>query len=331
MKRRRLTGNYWFMRVASAFLVIFAVLVLNFILFRMMPGDPVSTIIDPGFSPEAKAELRKMYGLDLPLTAQFFKYARQMLTFNFGISFLTGRPVWNELASRVPNTVALLGSALLLSSILGTWLGIKAALNRGRWLERIVLWGGAISFSFPSFFIQLILLMCFAYLIPIFPLRGSVSIPPPAGFLPAMADYARHMALPVFSLVLLGFGGWALYVRNLMVKVMSEDFVLMARAKGLPQKMIIWKHAFRTILPPVITVFLLALPGTVSGAIITETVFSLHGVGRFLLEAVSGHDYPAAGAAFFLLALLTIFSNLMADLAYGIADPRVRVEKRNNR
>ena len=139
------------------------------------------------------------------------------------------------------------------------------------------------------------------------------------------------MALPVLSLVMLGFGGWALYVRNLMVKVMSEDFVLMARAKGLPENQIIWGHAFRTILPPVITVFLLALPGIVSGAIITETVFSLHGVGRFLLESVAGHDYPAAGAAFYLLALLTIFSNLMADIGYGLVDPRVRVGKKRKR
>jgi len=326
-----LQNNYWLKRIGSAFLVLFAVLILNFILFRMMPGDPVSSIIDPGFSPEAKAELRKVYGLDLPLAGQFLKYAEQMLSFRFGISFLTGRPVWDELASRIPNTVALLGSALLLSAILGTWLGIKAALNRGRWVEKVVLWGGAVSFSFPSFFVQLVLLMVFAYLIPLFPLRGSVSIPPPHGLIAASADYIRHLALPVLSLVLLGFGGWALYVRNLMVKVMSEDFVLMARAKGLPANQVIWGHAFRTILPPVITVFLLALPGIVSGAIITETVFSLHGVGRFLLESVAGHDYPAAGAAFYLLALLTIFSNLMADIGYGLVDPRVRVGKKRKR
>ena len=323
--------NYWIKRIASAFLVLGVVLILNFLLFRMMPGDPVSSIIDPRFSPEAKEQLRKIYGLDLSLSRQFILYAKQMVTFRFGISFSTQRPIWEELSSRIPNTVALLGSALILSAIIGTLLGIKAALHRDSAIEKIVLWGGAVSFSFPSFFVQLILLMCFGYLFPIFPLRGSISIPPPAGAMAAAGDYIWHMCLPVISLVLLGFGGWALYVRNLMVKVLGEDFILMAKAKGLPSHKIIWGHAFRTILPPVITIFLLALPGIVSGAVITETVFSLHGVGRFLLESVTGHDYPAAGAAFYLLALLTITSNLIADLAYGLVDPRVRFERRGRR
>ena len=326
-----LMNRYWIRRVLSALLVLFLILVLNFLLFRMMPGDPVSSIIDPDFSPEAKAQLRQLYGLDLPLSGQFMVYVKQMLTFNFGISFLTQRPVWEELSSRIPNTVVLLGSVLILSSIIGTLLGIKAALKRGTWIEKIVLWAGAISFSFPSFFVQLLLLFFLGYLFPLFPLRGTVSIPPPAGGIASLADYLWHMFLPVSSLVVLGFGGWALYVRNLMVKEMGEDHILLARAKGLPGRKIIWGHAFRTILPPIITIFLLALPGIVSGAVITETVFSLHGVGRFLLESVTGHDYPAASAAFYLLALLTILSNLLADLAYGLVDPRVRFEKKGGR
>ena len=133
------------------------------------------------------------------------------------------------------------------------------------------------------------------------------------------------MALPVISLSLIGFGGWALYVRNLMVRALGEDFALMARARGLPRGRVVW-HAFRTILPPIITIFLMSVPGLVSGAVITESVFSLHGVGTFLLEAVSGHDYPAAGAAFYLLALITVSCNLAADVSYGFADPRVRIE-----
>lgn len=324
-------NRYWTKRIAGTFLVLAVVLVLNFLLFRMMPGDPVASIIDPRFSPEAKEQLRRMYGLDLPLSKQFLLYVKQMLTFRFGISFLTQRPVWEEISSRIPNTVFLLGSSLLLSAFTGTILGIKAAVRRGTLTEKIVLWGGAVSFSFPSFFVQLVLLMCFSYFVPLFPLRGSMSVPPPQGIIASAADYIWHMALPVLSLAMLGFGGWALYVRNLMVKILGEDFVLMARARGLPSRQIIWGHAFRTILPPIMTIFLLALPGVVSGAVITETVFSLNGVGRFLLESVTGHDYPAAGAAFFLLALMTILSNLLADIAYGLVDPRVRFERRGRR
>lgn len=305
--------------------VLAAVLVLNFILFRIMPGDAVGTIIDPNFSPEAKDRLRELYGLDKPMTEQFFIYMKQMLTLNFGLSFLSRKPVWDELLSRLPGTLFLMATSMLLSALLGIWLGIKAALNRGRLIERLVLRVGAVTASFPGFFVQLVLIMLLARAFPIFPLRGSVSIPQPTGVFPAVLDYLWHMSLPVLSLTLMGFGGWALYVRNLMVRALGEDFVLMARARGLSEDRVVYGHAFRTILPPILTILLMSLPGLVSGAVITESVFSLHGVGTFLLEAVSGHDYPSAGAAFYMLALITVISNLFADIVYGIADPRVRV------
>ena len=310
-------------RLGGAFAVLAIVLVLNFFLFRIMPGDPLTSIMDPKFSPEAKLQLSAQWGLDKPMGEQFVIYIKQMLSFRFGLSMMTGRPVWDELKSRVPNTVALLFPALLLSAFLGIVLGVKAALGRGSMIERLVLWGGAVSFSFPSFFVQLLLLLCFAYIWPIFPLSGTVSIPPPVG-LPAIGDYLWHLALPLFSLVLLSFGGWALTIRNMMVKTLGEDYVLMARARGLPRRRVVWNHAFRSILPPVLTLFLLSLPGVVGGAVITETVFSLHGAGRFLLEATNSHDYPSAGAAFFLLALLTVGCNLLADLLCVLVDPRVR-------
>ena len=319
--------SYWARRVSGAALVLGMVLALNFALFRMMPGDPVTSVMDPDFSPEARERLRQVYGLDRPLYAQFALYVKSTLSYDFGVSFLTGRPVADELRSRVPNTAALLGTSLLLSASLGTWLGMKAALRRGSLLERCVLWSGALSFSFPSFFVQLVLLMALASALPLFPLRGSLSVPPPEGGWGFALDYVHHLALPVLSLTLLGFGGWAIYVRNLAVKVMGEDFILMARARGLPRRRILLGHVFRTMLPTLLTLLLMSLPGVVSGAVITETVFSLHGVGRFLLEAVTGHDYPAAGAAFFLLSLLTVACNLLADLLYSVVDPRVRLDR----
>ena len=300
-------------RVASSLVVLAAVLVLNFLLFRLMPGDAVSSIIDPSFSPEAKANLRALYGLDRPLWEQFVIYIK--------------RPVWNELLSRLPVTLTLTVSSMLISSLLGTWLGVKAAVNRGKFAEKLVLRASALTSSFPGFFVQLVLLMIFARALPLFPLRGTLSVPPPAGGFALAADYIWHMALPVLSLSLMGFGGWALYVRNLMVRAMNEDFALMARARGLSRPRVVW-HAFRTILPPVVTILLMSVPGLVSGAVITESVFSLHGIGTFLLEAISGSDYPSAGAAFYLLALITVTCNLLADIACGLVDPRVRIEGR---
>ena len=323
--------SYWSRRALGAVAVLLLVIAANFFLFRVMPGDAVSTIVDPRFSPEAKERLRELFGLDLPLYRQFLIYVRRMLTFDLGISFLSQRPVWEELKSRIPNTVALLGSALFLSSALGIWLGVKAARRRGGLTEKLVLVSGSVSFSFPSFFVQLVLLLFFAYTFPVFPLRGSVSIPLPEGAFARALDYLWHLLLPVGSLVLLGFGSWAIYVRNLMVKTLGEDFILLARARGLPEGRILWNHAFRSALPPVLTIFLLALPGIVSGAVITETVFSLHCVGKYLLDSIMGHDYPAAGAAFYILGLLTIVSNLAADAAYALADPRIRVGRRAQR
>jgi len=316
-------NNYWLKRLLSSLLVIAVVLSLNFFLFRLMPGDPTSSLLDPRFSPEAKHELLKSYGLDKPLSQQFFIYVKQMLTFKFGISFMSQRPVWQELAERLPNTLLLLFPALLLSAVLGILLGVAAAKGRGGLVEKTVLLSGAISFSFPSFFVQLVLLLLLAHAFPIFPLRGSLSVPPPVGFWNLVTDKIWHMTLPVASLVLLGFGSWALYVRNLMVKALGEDFILLARAKGIRESRILWRHAFRTALPPIVTIFFLSLPGVISGAVITETVFSLHGIGKFLLDAVLGHDYPAAGAAFYLMSLVTVACNLLADVVYTFVDPRI--------
>ncbi|MDD4364321.1 MAG: ABC transporter permease [Synergistales bacterium] len=322
--------TYWSRRLLGALTVLFFVLTLNFALFRLMPGDPVASLIDPRFSPESKEALRKAYGLDRPQAEQFLLYLRRTVTFDFGLSFISGRPVWQELRNRLPHTVALTGSALALSGLIGTFLGVTAARRRGGLLERVTLTAGALSFSFPSFFLQLLLLLLLAVLWPLFPLRGSVSVPAPQGGA-LIADYLHHLALPVISLVLLSFGSWALYVRNLMVKILGSEPLFLARAKGLPESILLWRHAFRTALPPLLTLVLLSLPGLLSGAVITETVFSLHGVGRFLLESIQGQDYPAAGGAFYLLALVTVTSNLLADAAYGMADPRIRFERGRRR
>lgn len=319
-------SNWLTRRILASLAVLAAVLVLNFVLFRVMPGDAVSTIIDPSFSPEAKERLRQLYGLDKTLFEQFVIYLKQMLTFRFGLSFLSRRPVWEELLSRLPGTLILMSLSVFFSAAIGTWLGVKAAVQRGSAAEKFVLRVGAALSSFPGFFVQLVLLMLLARDIPIFPLRGSVSVPAPAGGWALFLDRAWHMALPVLSLTLMSFGSWALYVRNLMVRALGGDYVLMARARGLPARRVVYGHAFRTILPPVITILLMAVPGLVSGAVITETVFSLRGVGSFLLEALSGHDYPSAGAAFYLLALITVSCNLLADILYGLVDPRVRLE-----
>lgn len=320
-----MNGKWIIKRVVLSLFVLMSVLVLNFFLFRLGGADAVSTIIDPSFSQEAKANLRALYGLDRPLFEQFIIYIKQMLSFSFGLSFLSRKPVWDEITSRLPVTLTLTVCSMVISAVLGTYLGIKAAQNRGKFVEKLVLRASAVTSSFPGFFVQLVLIMLFARYIKLFPLRGTLSVPPPVGTFNLFCDYVHHMALPVISISLMSFGGWALYVRNLMVRALSEDFTLMARARGLSEGAVLW-HAFRTILPPIITILLMSVPSLVSGAVITESVFSLNGLGTFLLEALSGNDYPSAGASFYLMALITVICNFAADITYGFVDPRVRIE-----
>ncbi|MDR2529117.1 MAG: ABC transporter permease [Synergistaceae bacterium] len=311
-------------RLCGLFTVLGVVLGLNFFLFRLLPGDPLTVLIDPNnYSQEAKEREIALWGLDKPKHEQFAIYIKRMVSFDFGYSMTLKQPIWDLLRDLAPNTVALLLPALVLAAALGVWLGVKAALTRGSKTERLVLASSAISFSFPSFFVQLLLLLGFAYTWQIFPNRGTVSTPSPEGG-EAVLDYLWHLALPLFSLVFLSFGGWALYVRNMMLKALGEDYVLMARARGLSRRQVVWRHAFRSILPPLLTIFLLSLPGVVSGAVITERVFARGGVGSFLFDAINLRDYPAIEAAFFLLALLIVGCNLLADLAYALLDPRVR-------
>ena len=320
-----MTKEYIAKKILSALFVLLCVIVLNFFLFRLMPGDAVSTIIDPNFSQEAKEHLRHLYALDKTLPEQFLVYIKSMVTFDFGMSFLSQKPVWEEIHSRLLNTLFLSCSVMICSAITGIILGIKAAYSRGGKTEKFVLRSAALTSAFPSFFVELLFLMFFAYGLGFFPLRGTTSIPEPVGAFNICIDYIWHMALPVISLSLLSFGSWALYVRNLTIKTTQEDFVFAARARGLSEKAIS-HHIFRTILPTIITIILMSLPGLVSGAVITETIFSLRGLGTFLLESVTAQDYPSAQASFFLLALITITSNMLADIFICIADPRIKAE-----
>ncbi len=323
-------SGYWARRTGSALLVLGLVLVLNFVLFRMMPGDPVASIIDPNFSPEAKARLSEVYGLDQSLPVQFLRYVRSTLTFDFGISFLTGRPVMEELKSRLPNTVVLLGTSLVLSSLLGTWLGMKAARKRGSLLEKCVLWSGALSFSFPSFFVQLVLLMAFAAALPLFPLRGTLSVPPPAEGLPCCSTTCGTWPCPSFP-----SSSWVSEDGPSRAEPHGEDSRRGFHPSRPGQGASGTEHHPGTRLPDPAAApphHLSAVPSRdrLRGRDHRDGVF-LHGVGRFLLEAVTGHDYPAAGASFFLLALLTVSCNLLSDLLYGLTDPRVRMERGGGR
>lgn len=320
-----MSGAYIWRRVGYGLITLFVIMTLNFIIFRIMPGDPISLVLSPDFTPEMRELLREAYGLDKPLFTQYVLYIKNMLTFNFGRSFYNRKLVLDELLARLPNTLILLGSSFVLNVFIGVTLGLRMASRQGSRLETGVTGVSLFLNAMPGFFVGLLLLLAFAYYWPIFPLRGTMSIPPPTDFWPALLDRIYHFILPVVAVVLSGFGSWYLYARNNVVNALEQDYVLTARAKGLTKREVLYRHAFRSVLPPMVTLIFMSLPGLITGAVITEQIFSLYGVGRYLIEATTQQDYPVVQGAFFITALAVLVCNLLADLAYGLVDPRIRL------
>lgn len=318
-------GAYVWRRVGYGLITLFVIMTLNFVIFRIMPGDPVSLIMSPDFTPEMRALLRETYGLDQPMLTQYFLYLKNTIMFDFGRSFYNRQPVLDELLSRLPNTLMLLGTAFLLNVVIGVTLGLRMATRPGSRLETTVTGVSLFLNAMPGFFVGLLLLLAFGYYWPIFPIRGTMSVPPPVEFWPMIVDRLYHFVLPVTAVTLSGYGSWYLYTRNNVIGALSQDYVLTARAKGLPANQVLYRHAFRSVLPPIVTLVFLSLPGLITGAVITETIFSLYGVGRYLIEATTQQDYPVVQGAFFIIALSVLVCNLLADLVYGLVDPRIRL------
>lgn len=320
-----MSGAYYWRRLGYALITLFVIMTLNFIIFRIMPGDPVSLVLSPEFTPEVRQMLREMYGLDQPLWTQYLLYMKNTLAFDFGRSFVTRQPVLRELLARLPNTLMLLGTAFVLNVLVGVALGIKMATRQGSRLETGVTGVSLFLNAMPSFFVGLLLLLTFGYHWPIFPIRGTMSVPPPTEFWAIVLDRIHHMILPVTAVSLSGYGSWYLYTRNNVIGALGQDYVLTARAKGLTQREVLYRHAFRSVLPPIVTLVFLSLPGLITGAVITESIFSLYGVGRYLVDATLQQDYPVVQGCFFVIALAVLACNLLADLVYGLVDPRIRL------
>jgi peptide/nickel transport system permease protein len=320
--------GYIFRRLVQIVLIFFVILTVLFLLFRLAPGDPVSRMVDPSLTPEDARRLIEQLGLDLPIGQQYIVYLKNVVTGTFGISFHYGRPVFDIIFERLPNTVLLFTTAIILSALVGVFLGKIISWRKG---ERIDTWTTVAALVCHTLFLPwlaLIIIWVFAYRIGWFPLTGMISAEvwadPAAGIVRKGLDVIHHMALPLMTLFLIHFGSYLLVMRSSMLDTLKEDYILTARAKGLDEAAIRNRHAAPNAALPVITSVGLSLAFSINGGALTETVFTWPGLGRELVFAVSNNDYPLAQAAFLLIAAVVLMANLVVDLLYAYLDPRIR-------
>jgi peptide/nickel transport system permease protein len=327
-------SEYILKRLGWALFTIVFVITMNFFLFRVLPGDPAKAgIRDPRLNAQAQQAIRERFGLDKPLVintvgnpfdSQFFRYFGNLLRGDMGISYNFNRPVSDLLRERLLNTVLLVSVGQTLAVIIGLALGVFAAWRRGTSLDASALIFGLSTWSLPTFFLGIILLIVGTGRFGL-PVGGMRTAGKDFGSEWARwLDIGRHLILPTITLTIIYLGEYLLIMRSSLLEVLNEDYILTAKAKGLTQSRILRDHALQNAMLPVVTIIALTLGFTVAGAIQVETVFSWPGLGSAVFEAVGRRDYPMLQGAFILLAVSVVIANLLADLLYTYLDPRVK-------
>lgn len=315
-------------RLIQIIIIFFVIMTVLFLLFRLAPGDPVSRMVDPGMTPEDTKRLISQLGLDQPVWKQYLIYLKNFLVGQFGHSFHYGQPVAKIIGERLPNTILLFTTSIIISALVGISWGKVASWHKGKKLDIGLTIGSLVTHTLFLPWLALIIIWIFGYKLRWFPITGMISedvwLDPSSGFWAKLLDVLYHMVLPLLSLFLIHFGSYLLIMRSSMLDTLKEDYILTARAKGLTEKVIRNHHAARNAALPVITTLGLSLAFSINGGALTETVFTWPGIGRELVSAVSHNDYPLAQASFLLIAAVVLVSNLVVDVLYAYLDPRIR-------
>lgn len=321
------TMRYIGKRLLQTIIVWFAIITLNFILFRIMPGDPRQALIGEGMSPELRLVIVERFGLDRPLIEQYFLYIWNLFNGDMGISFSHfGENVWDTIfAFRFANTFILMGAALILSIIVGMAFGVLAAARRDTLVDTGSTVVFLVAYAMPVFWIGMLLLYYLGFLGGVIPLAGTITRGyVHVNFIDYMFDYTHHMMGPLIVLTLSFIGGFYLIMRDTVLDVFTQDYILAAKAKGLKERTILYGHAMRNAMLPMVSVIAVNLPYLISGAMMTEFVFSWSGLGLLTYHSVLSVDYPVLQGVFLFLATITVFANFAADVLYLYLDPRIR-------
>ena len=322
--------NYLVRRLLALIPILLWITVISFGIMHLAPGKPTDAAMsfNPKVSLEARQRMEKLYGLDEPLRVQYGKWLGRLARLDFGRSFLDDRPVTEKIVERLPITVTINVWSLLLVLGIAIPLGVVAAVRPEGAFDRLTAVFVFIGYSMPSFWLALLCMALFGVTLRWLPISGIHSLDYESfGLIHRWLDTAWHLVLPVGITAFVSLAGMSRYMRSSMVEVLRQDYIRTARAKGLPERRVLFHHGLRNGLLPIITILGLSLPDLIGGSVIAETIFSIPGMGRLFYDAVMARDYPVVMALVTVGAVLTMLGNLLADLGYAYADPRIRVGK----
>ncbi|MDP9469282.1 MAG: ABC transporter permease [Chloroflexota bacterium] len=312
--------------------ILLGVSVITFAMLKNVPGDPVSQMMATGRSGGARAtqadreRLARQYGLDKPVYIQYVDWLREIARGNLGTSFESNRPVLELILERLPNTMKLAGMSLVLTLVIALPLGIISAVKQNTATDYALTFLSFVGISIPSFWLALMILYFFGVELHWFPTRGMRSIMVEPGFWNGLKDSAQHYVLPVFAVTLIGLSGYVRFQRAAMLEVIGQDYIRTARAKGVPERSVILKHAWRNALLPIITLLGYVLVVLVEGSIVVETIFTWPGMGLLAVDALSNKDYPLVMGVVLLSSVMILLGTLLSDILYAVVDPRVRYD-----
>ena len=312
-------GRFIVRRVLASIPVLLLVSLITFVLLSLVPGDPASAFLDASATAEALERVRRELGLDRPFLVRMGEWYLRVLQGDLGTSLLLNRSVTSAILERLPVTLSLTAMAFLVSVLLGMAAGVLAAVRHGKAADQGLMTLALLGLSIPEFWLGLVLIWLVAVMVPIFPAGDYVA------FATNPWQWARHLALPTFTLACVQMGFVARMTRSSMLEVLGQDFVRTARAKGLPEPYVVLRHGLANAMVPIVTVMGIMVGALLGGAVVTEQVFSIPGLGRLIIGAVLSRDFPVIQGGLLFLALIFLVVNLAVDLLYAVVDPRVRL------
>ncbi|WP_064713475.1 ABC transporter permease [Rhizobium bangladeshense] len=315
-------ANFLFSRLLQSAALLFIVSLIGFGIVHLAPGGPLAQFaLTPGISQADLARMAHEMGLDRALPIQYWEWLTRILTGDWGRSYRDGRPVLDVISGRLPATLELILTGSLIAIIVGVWIGVLGAVKRYSVFDMLATVGAMVALSVPTFWFGLIVIYVFSVNLGWLPAGNRMTVGGDGGLL----DFLHHLIAPALVLAFVEVAIWSRYMRSSMLDVISQDYIRTARAKGVPERSILWRHAMRNAMLPMIALAGVELPALLSGALVTETVFTWPGMGRLLLDSLGYRDYPVVMGILMISSILALLGNLFADIAAAVVDPRIRL------